>query len=692
MAIERKELVQGHNPELFGFDYDSPMTIGNGEFAFNADITGLQTFYEQYEDNLPLCTQSQWGWHTTPVSEDRYSYTREDLKLNPFDTYGRQVGYAKQKVPGNEEVYDWLRKNPHRLNLGRIGFALHKRDGSKAGPEDITNVYQELDLYDGALYSRFKVEGIPVAVRTCVHPTRDMIAVEVHSELIPARQLWIELRFPYGSPDKGASDWENTDGHSTEAVFEDDGIIQFRRTLDRDEYYVTIRETSDNITEKKGRHIISVNSKTGNSIKTCIEFSPIEKRSNIPTSRVFRECETYWNNYWEEGGVIRLRNSSDPRGRELERRIILSQYLTACQCCGTVPPQETGLTCNSWYGKAHLEMHFWHAAHFHFWNRTSLLERSMQWYIDHLSDAKALAASQGYKGARWMKMVGINGVDSPSSIAPLLIWQQPHIIWYLESCYQDHPNSATLKKYAEVMFETAEFMADFAVWDGKNGRYVLGPPCIPAQERHDAATCLNPTYEVEYWVFGLKIACRWKERLGETPDRKWVDVMEKMAHPLVVNNTYMAQENCPETFEKVNTDHPSMLCAYGLINSGRIDSTVMDNTLTRVLNEWDFPSMWGWDFGVMAMTATVLGRPEVAVDILLKDTEKNRYVVSGNNRQDTRKDLPLYLPGNGSLLLATAMMAAGYEGCKKNNPGFPQDGSWTVEYENIRPFWFDLSK
>ena len=150
MAIERKELVQGHNPELFGFDYDSPMTIGNGEFAFNADITGLQTFYEQYEDNLPLCTQSQWGWHTTPVSEDRYSYTREDLKLNPFDTYGRQVGYAKQKVPGNEEVYDWLRKNPHRLNLGRIGFALRKRDGSKAGPEDITNVYQELDLYDGA--------------------------------------------------------------------------------------------------------------------------------------------------------------------------------------------------------------------------------------------------------------------------------------------------------------------------------------------------------------------------------------------------------------------------------------------------------------------------------------------------------------------------------------------------------------
>ena len=102
MAIDRKELVQGHNPELFGFDYDSPMILGNGEFAFSADVTGLQTFYEDYRDNLPLCTMSQWGWHTTPVSQERYSYTRDDLQLTMYDTYGRQVGYAKKKMPGNE--------------------------------------------------------------------------------------------------------------------------------------------------------------------------------------------------------------------------------------------------------------------------------------------------------------------------------------------------------------------------------------------------------------------------------------------------------------------------------------------------------------------------------------------------------------------------------------------------------------
>lgn len=40
-------------------------------------------------------------------------------------------------------------------------------------------------------------------------------------------------------------------------------------------------------------------------------------------------------------------------------------------------------------------------------------------------------------------------------------------------------------------------------------------------------------------------------------------------------------------------------------------------------------------------------------------------------------------PGNGTLLLAVAMMCAGYEGCDSPTPGFPKDGSWTVRWENL---------
>ena len=128
-----------------------------------------------------------------------------------------------------------------------------------------------------------------------------------------------------------------------------------------------------------------------------------------------------------------------------------------------------------------------------------------------------------------------------------------------------------------------------------------------------------------------------------------------------------------------------MLGAYGLIDSDRIDREVMRNTLHLVEECWDYPTLWGWDFALMAMTATRLGEPETAISLLLKDTWKNCYLISGNNMQISRSDLPLYLPGNGSLLLAAAVMTAGYKGCDRKTPGFPDNGEWTVEFENIAP-------
>ena len=105
----------------------------------------------------------------------------------------------------------------------------------------------------------------------------------------------------------------------------------------------------------------------------------------------------------------------------------------------------------------------------------------------------------------------------------------------------------------------------------------------------------------------------------------------------------------------------------------------------------------------MAMTAVRLGCPELAVDLLLMDKPKNTYVASGNNYQKTSDKLPLYLPGNGSLLLALPLMLVGtaadrgMEGERtgepsagqteeKNCPGFPKDGSWHIRYEDISGF------
>jgi len=63
-----KSLCAGICPQLVQADALSPFTVGNGKFAFTADITGLQTFPDFYEKGIPLATQSEWGWHAFPTA------------------------------------------------------------------------------------------------------------------------------------------------------------------------------------------------------------------------------------------------------------------------------------------------------------------------------------------------------------------------------------------------------------------------------------------------------------------------------------------------------------------------------------------------------------------------------------------------------------------------------------------------
>ena len=155
----------------------------------------------------------------------------------------------------------------------------------------------------------------------------------------------------------------------------------------------------------------------------CIRFSAGEKTEQ-PTkyAQSLEATRSHWASFWEEGGFIDVYQSSDSRAQELQRRMLLSRYLLAIQCSGNTPPPETGLTCNSWYGKFHLEMHLLHAAHFCLFGQSSLFERSLAYYLSILPSAIERARQQGYRGARWPKMTDASGNDSPSSIGTLLIW------------------------------------------------------------------------------------------------------------------------------------------------------------------------------------------------------------------------------------------------------------------------------
>jgi hypothetical protein len=674
ISIDRKALVRRHNPVLCGVNPESPLTVGNGEFAFTVDVTGLQSLYNEYQI-LPLCTMSQWGWHTE-LKDLSKPYTLDDVVMTRYTCNGRTTSYASERQPGNEAVYDWLRHNPHRLNLARVFFLW---DGREIQSGELSEIHQELDLYSGVIYSNFKINGFPVCVKTVSAQSADIIGVAVEASSQCVERLSICIAFPYGSHNISASNWEEFTRHTTTFI-DSNGQVLFKRELDRDKYQVALRGAV--AFRRKGEH--SYEFRSGQFV---MAFSSGDSVSDWDFTQVISDSTDGWEKFWHGGGAVDFSCSTDSRAGELERRTILSQYLTAAQSAGSIPPQETGLSCNSWYGKFHLEMHILHAGWFPLWGHPQFLQRSIPWYRSIIGNARNNATRNGYTGARWPKMTGPEGIDSPSWIATLLIWQQPHLIYMLELIRNAIPKkeqSSFMKEHRDLIDETAQFMKSFLQFNKDSGRYDLAMPLIPAQEEHSPEATLNPTFELGYWRYGMELALSWAECPGKSQS-SLRETIGKLAELPIYNGFYLAHQNCRDTFTAYNRDHPSMLYTYGFIPCELVDKQVMSNTVDRVLDCWERPGMWGWDFALMAMTLVRLGRSEAAIDVLLADSEKNCYTVSGNNIQRGRDDLPLYLPGNGSLLFALAMMLSGY-GLNKGTIGFPRNGKWDgIKVEGISP-------
>ena len=307
----------------------------------------------------------------------------------------------------------------------------------------------------------------------------------------------------------------------------------------------------------------------------------------------------------------------------------------------------------------------------------------MDWYFDHLENAGKIAQRQGYEGVRWQKMTSPDGLSSPSNVGEFLIWQQPHIIYFSELLYRSKPTRETLEKYKPLVFETADFMASFAQLNVQDGYYHLCPPLIPAQEHFRATETSDPAFELSYWHWGLNTAQKWRKRLGLTQNEKWQEVIDKLA-PIPSNtNYYLPTAEATDAFENFDKrkDHPIVLGSYGFLPNKKIDPIKMANTFESVMNEWNWQSTWGWDYPLLAMTATRLYKPDQAIDALFTTAQKNTYLINGHNYQDNR--LRIYLPGNGGLLSAVAMMAAGFEGSTVKNPGFPKDGKWNIKWEGL---------
>jgi len=690
--IDRKALVQRHNIIVTKADSLSSLTVGNGKFACTVDVTGLQTFPEFYKKGISLGTQSEWGWHSfIDTSDFKRSETYKTYRLN-----GRDIPYTVQwnSPERNKAASNWFRQNPHRLQLGTLGFDLIKANGQPATINDIKNIKQELDLWTGEIKSHFTLEGIPVDVSTICHGRIDILGVAVKSPLIRAGRLKVKLRFPYPTgewTDEGAN-WKEEDRHQSFIVSNHENGVTIQHQIDLDKYFAELQWSAPwpelakaTVVEKKAHYFVVTPDPNKSQFTFTASFGLYDKGSRIPYAKIISESELMWDNYWTRGAAVDFKGSTDPRAFELERRIITSQYQLRVQEAGEFPPQETGLTYNSWFGKPHLEMTWWHSAQYALWGRLDLLEKLMSWYYGVMEKAKMIAKRQGFDGVRWQKMTDNKGEEAPSSIGAFLIWQQPHFIYFAELCYRQKPNILMLKRYQDLVFATADFMASFPGYDSAKGKYILGKGVIPAQERFKAEETYNPAYELVYWHWALEVAQQWRIRLKMSRNPKWDEVISKLSPLAVQNGLYLATESATDSYTnpEYRTDHPSVLGALGMMPStGQVDPAIMNKTFDWIWKNWIWADTWGWDFPMTAMTATRLGQPDKAIDALLMKIQTNTYLINGHNYQDGR--LRLYMPGNGGLLMAIAMMVAGYDGATTEMPGIPKNGKWKVKWEGLR--------
>jgi len=358
--IDRRAIVQQFNPHRTASSNSTPLQVGNGNFAFGADVTGLQTF-------LPYNTLSTWAWHnsslpTTPNQTEPSDFTGLD-----WWTHNRLVNYD-QPNPAETDISQWMIANPQRVNLGRVGLWF---GGENVTEEDVESKEQSLDMYGGVISSSFVWNGETVQVTTIGDPFSSTIAVELVSTLLQKGSLGIFFDYPYmtgtnkfEAPFVGI--WNATANHTTELVRQGPQQARVQHDEDATTYYTTIHwdagdatisgpapDTHQYVLKPRGCNNFSFTVSYHNhpDPEMAPFYSPDGEgtRINTDVSGISSASTRYWRDFWENGAFVELTGSNNASATELQRRIIQSQYILAVNEAGFDPPQESGLTNNGWW-------------------------------------------------------------------------------------------------------------------------------------------------------------------------------------------------------------------------------------------------------------------------------------------------------------------------------------------------------
>ena len=634
-AIDRQAVVSRHDVHTTRIDPEATLTLGNGDFALSVDVTGLQGLERIYYDNgLPLETRTTWAWHEFPNTE---GFTFEDT-MGEVDFHGRAIRYPiRQKTPAGA----YFRENPQPMPMGQFAFTLF---GEPLRTEDISGIKQTLDLWTGVVISRLLVRGEPLEVVTTAHGSAAVVAFQARSPLIARGDLQVRLRFPYAYrasvAHKPPHIWELPGSHTSSLTQPAPDHARIERQSDTTRYTADLRWTTPAALTESGPHDFRLRATSGDTLEFSCSFADADNPAPVETFTSTRESSAAaWRDYWTKGGLIDLSQATDPRAKELERRTILSLYLMRVNYAGVFPPAETGLQHLSWFGKHNSEVYFLHAAQFYQWGHVDLLEKGLAWYRKILPQGVEHAKSEGFDGVRWPKMSGLDGRPSPGGINPYIIWNQPNPIYLSELVYRAKPTADTLARYRDVVSESAKFLVSFAHRDTATGVWHLGPPIKNVTESTGAHLVRNPAFEIAFWHYGLTVAQAWRERLGLPRDPLWDEVLKNLAPmPRTADGKlYLEIEGIDQHLRNQGQGDSiptSMLLALGYLPATpKLDVAVARHTFDTIHAHNGVRGWVSWQMGQGGMTATRLGEPAIAIDILTNAEGPARFMASGYVRR-----------------------------------------------------------
>lgn len=339
--IDRHAIVSRYNPVRNASSASTPMQVGNGHFAFGADVTGLQTF-------LPFAIMSDWGWKNDSLPAGTSEADIEAYRGVVWDGVQYEFG-------GPQPMQQWLISNPNRVNLGRVG--LYFKDGRghtvNVTEDALLGKRQVLDLWTGTMTSTFVWEGENVEVLTVAAQNSSTIGVTVTSPLLQHGRLGVFLDFPWNdgsskfeAPFVGV--WNATSNHTT-ALATGPGLgrnvqAAVAHTMGTSTFFTFLgggdRLNITRVSADEHRYNIAP-ARSSLSFSIAVSFAP-GRVDGIPTiGGILRESWQTWEDFWSSNGFVDVvTGSTDSRASELQRRIVLSQYLLRVNEAGDTPPQE----------------------------------------------------------------------------------------------------------------------------------------------------------------------------------------------------------------------------------------------------------------------------------------------------------------------------------------------------------------